>query len=259
MNRSNGSNGRKARQFWNGPGFYAVMLLLVTAIAVAGYWTLFPSRTANTVPDATLTASEKTTEPVTVKPQRETPAKTEKTVEKAQAPVLPDEPVTPAQSAVELTVPDEPDEIDLPSTPAVSPVAPRLIVSPLEGETVAAFSVETLQYDRTLDDWRTHDGVDIAAEAGTLVLAACSGTVRRVWQDDLLGCAVLLDHGDGHETLYANLSEETVVAEGEYVTAGQALGAVGDTALSESALPAHLHFAVTLNGECIDPEAFLNG
>lgn len=252
----NGANSRKSRQFWNGPGFYAVMLLLVTAIAVAGYWTLFPSRTANADP-----TPELVTEPVTVKPQQEKPAQAEKTAEKAreaEAPALPDEHAEPVQSAVELTVLDEIDESDTPSAPVVAPAAPRVIVSPLEGETVAAFSVEALQYSQTLDDWRTHDGVDIAAEAGTLILAACSGTVQRVWRDDLLGCAVLLDHGDGYETLYANLDEETVVAEGEYVSAGQALGAVGETALSEAALPAHLHFAVTQNGEPVDPETFLS-
>lgn len=252
----NGSSNRKSRQFWNGPGFYAVMLLLLTAIAAAGYWTLFPSRTVDTAlePDAALTTPEVSTEPVTVRPQQTQTAPSVKAApverNEPEAPVITlAEPAEPVQSTVELTVPDE---------PAVTPTAPRLIVLPLEGETVAAFSVEALQYSQTLDDWRTHNGLDIAAEAGTQVLAACSGTVQHVWQDDLLGSAVLLDHGDGYETLYANLSGEVAVAEGEYVSAGQALGAVGTTALSEAALPAHLHFAVTYHGEPVDPEEFLN-
>lgn len=48
-----------------------------------------------------------------------------------------------------------------------SPVAPRLVVAPLVGEEVAAFSVDELTYNETLGDWRTHDGIDIAAEVGT--------------------------------------------------------------------------------------------
>ena len=69
----------------------------------------------------------------------------------------------------------------------VTPVAPRLIVSPLSGETVAAFSMDELAYSETLADWRTHDGIDIKADAGTQVLAASSGTVLSVADDDLMG------------------------------------------------------------------------
>lgn len=127
------------------------------------------------------------------------------------------------------------------------------------GETLAAFSVEALQYDRTLDDWRTHDGIDIAAAAGTHVLAACSGTVESVQQSDLLGTTVVLSHAGGYRTTYANLQQIPNVAAGEYVSAGQVIGAVGTTALSESALPAHLHFSVTLDGAPVDPQAFLSG
>lgn len=244
----NGSNSRKARQFWNGPGFYAVLLLLLTAIAAAGYWTLLPERSVDPTPAPAVSNSSAAS---VSKPQQTEipvvrPAPAEASV--LEPPTLPDEqPAAPVQASVELTV------------PAVTPTAPRLLVPPLKGETLAAFSVEELQYSQTLDDWRTHSGVDIAAEVGTQVLSACSGTVQRVWQDDLLGCAVLLDHGDGYETLYANLEDAPAVAEGEFVSAGQLLGTVGVSALSESALPAHLHFAVTLNGAPVDPEEFLNG
>lgn len=250
----NGANSRKARQFWNGPGFYAVLALLVTAIAVAGYWTLFPSHTA-AVPTAgdAPPAAEQTAEPI-AEPAPQSPAPVRRT--EPEAPVIPaepDEPAEPVHAAVELTVTPQPE------APVVLPAAPRLIVLPLEGETVAAFSVEQLQYNETLADWRTHDGVDIAAAEGSAVLAACSGTVARVWQDDLLGSAVLLHHSDGYETLYASLGSEIAVSEGEFVSAGQALGTVGTTALGEAALPAHLHFAVTRSGVPVDPQTFLDG
>ena len=132
-------------------------------------------------------------------------------------------------------------------TPVVAE-EPQVVVSPLQGEVVAAFSVDQLLYNETLDDWRTHDGVDIAAAEGDAVLAACAGTVAVRHDDPLMGTTVVLGHSDGYETTYANLQAEPPVEEGETVTAGQAIGAVGTTAAAESAQGAHLHFAVTRDG-----------
>ena len=136
---------------------------------------------------------------------------------------------------------------------------PGIVVAPLSGDTVAAFSMDALQYNETLGDWRTHDGIDILAEAGTPVVAASAGTVLAVEEDDLLGVTVTVDHGDGYVTTYASLQPEPPVVAGDTVDAGEALGVVGNTSLSESGLGAHLHFSVTRDGELMDPEAYLAG
>ena len=139
----------------------------------------------------------------------------------------------------------------------VTPVAPRLIVSPLSGETVAAFSMDELAYSETLADWRTHDGIDIKADAGTQVLAASSGTVLSVADDDLMGTTVVIAHDGGYETTYSNLQSVPTVAPEQYVSAGQVIGAVGATSLAEASMSPHLHFSVTKDGEIIDPQEFL--
>lgn len=256
----NGSNGRKARQFWNGTGFYIALFLLVTAIAVAGYWTLLPSRSTPIASDEPPADPVET--PAEPRAEVTAPASGAALIPKSDPPVIPEPEPQPEPEPALAPVPEEvPFPVSAPAEaqPAAEPVAPRLIVSPLVGETLAAFSVEALQYDRTLDDWRTHDGIDIAAAAGTHVLAACSGTVESVRQSDLLGTTVILSHTGGYCTTYANLQQIPNVAVGEYVSAGQVIGAVGTTALSESALPAHLHFSVTLDGAPVDPQAFLSG
>jgi len=125
------------------------------------------------------------------------------------------------------------------------------------GEEVAAFSVDELKYNETLGDWRTHDGVDIAAEVGTQVLAACSGTVTQVIDDDLMGTSVTIAHDGGYETTYSNLQSVPTVAPEQYVSAGQVIGAVGTTSLAEASMSPHLHFSVTKDGEIIDPQEFL--
>ena len=129
--------------------------------------------------------------------------------------------------------------------------------APVAGETVAEFAVDCLGYNETTRDWRTHHGVDIAAEAGTTVLAASAGTVLAVRNDDMMGTTVVIDHGDGCQTTYANLQARPTVVAGDEVSAGQIIGAVGTTAAAESAHGPHLHFSVSKNGDAIDPNTYL--
>ena len=162
--------------------------------------------------------------------------------------------------SVEVTVPaEEPAETEEPAEPAwsESELAPAIYAWPLAGEITRGYSTETLNYDATMRDWRTHPGLDIAAELGTTVTAAHEGMVSHVWQDDLYGTVVCVDHGDGIATLYANLAEDTAVQVGDWVEPGSVSGAVGTTALCEIGQTAHLHFAVTVDGMNADPLAYL--
>ena len=104
-------------------------------------------------------------------------------------------------------------------------------------------------------DGRTshHDGVDLAAARGTAVLAPASGSVKLVslayGTDGHDGKTVILDHGDGIETLYAHL-DAILVKEGDEVTAGQTIGRVGSSGWVTGP---HLHFEVLRDGQPIDP------
>ena len=130
-------------------------------------------------------------------------------------------------------------------------------VSPLQGQTVAVYAMDSLTYNATTRDWRVHNGVDIAAEAGTQVCAAAHGEVYSVYEDDAMGMTVVIRHADGYTTRYASLDKEVPVKPGDAVTMGQAIGTVGNTALMESAIGDHLHFSVSCDGELIDPNDFL--
>ena len=234
---------RAARHSLTGTGLYIALFLGLTALAVAGYWMLLPSSADKepasvAEPSAPLPLTTEPAAPDTPEPSRAEPAE-------------------PVQSAAELVLPEETEPPAEPAGETVTPVAPRLIVAPLSGETVAAFSMEELSYSETLADWRTHDGIDIKADAGTQVLAASSGTVVSVSDDDLMGTTVVLAHDGGYETVYSNLQSIPTVAPEQYVSAGQVIGAVGTTSLAEAAVAPHLHFAVTKDGEAIDPQEFL--
>ena len=138
------------------------------------------------------------------------------------------------------------------------PAATTGYVWPVEGEVDRDFSLEVFAYDDTMGDWRTHDGIDIAAELGTPVAACAKGTVSAVTTDDLMGTTVTIDHGKGMESVYANLSPSLNVQAGTEVDAGTVLGTVGTSAIAESASPSHLHFALREYGVTIDPGHYLH-
>ena len=159
------------------------------------------------------------------------------------------------------TQPHEP--VQQPTQPAQAEPAPAekpgKRVSPVSGETKLGYSVDCLSYNQTTRDWRIHDGMDIAAEAGSPVLAAADGEVYSVYEDDTMGMTVVLIHDGGYSTSYASLAQEVAVAPGDLVTAGQTIGTVGRTALLESAIGDHVHFSVSCSGQRMDPAAFLAG
>ena len=149
-----------------------------------------------------------------------------------------------------------------PTNPSQNPTEevkkPGKITRPVSGETVMDYAMEVLSYNPTTRDWRVHNGIDIAADAGTEVVAAADGIVYTVYEDETMGTTVVIRHDGGYVTKYASLAADVAVAPGGAVKAGDVIGAVGCTALLETAIGDHLHFSVTCNGEAVDPEEFLS-
>ena len=151
---------------------------------------------------------------------------------------------------------------DVKDAPATEPTSPKVTKpqkrsKPVSGETVAEYSMDALRYNQTTRDWRVHDGMDIAAGAGSPVCAAADGTVYTVYEDETMGMTVVLSHDGGYTTKYSSLATNVEVAAGENVTAGQTIGYVGSTALFESAIGDHVHFSVSCDGKLVDPMDFL--
>ena len=130
-------------------------------------------------------------------------------------------------------------------------------MSPVSGETIFGYSMEALSYNQTTRDWRVHNGVDLAAQPGTEVMAAAEGEVYTVYEDDALGHTVVIRHDDGYTTCYGSLSDDLEVRAGDAVTMGQVIGYASDSAIVETSLGSHVHFSVTRYDEPMDPAQFL--
>ena len=157
-----------------------------------------------------------------------------------------------------VTVPVQTDTTTPTTTTPQTQSKPMQTMMPVVGETISQYAMECLQYNPTTRDWRVHNGIDIAAEAGTQVCAAAAGTVYTVYDDETMGMTVVIRHNDGYTTHYSSLEETVSVKPGDAVTMGQVIGCVGQTALMESAIGDHVHFSVTHNDQVIDPAVFLH-
>ena len=127
---------------------------------------------------------------------------------------------------------------------------------PVPGDPIGAYAMDCLSYNETTRDWRVHNGVDYAAEAGTPVCAAADGTVYTTYEDDTLGYTVVIRHDGGYTTRYSSLDEELCVSPGDTVTLGQTIGYAGDSALVESVMGSHVHFSVSCQDQPMDPAEF---
>ncbi|HBL84544.1 MAG: hypothetical protein A2Y17_00925 [Clostridiales bacterium GWF2_38_85] len=128
-------------------------------------------------------------------------------------------------------------------------------VRPINGNIVKVYSPDALVFSHTMQDYRTHTGIDIAAALGSEVLAYADGIIESVTDTPLMGMTVVVAHDYGLKSYYMNLDDDTakVIKVGDEVLAGDVIGKVGKTALIESSDEPHLHFELKLDGNTIDP------
>lgn len=255
---------RQAASIFGGMGFYIALLVCVVAAGVVGYFALLndgsnevtPGEDVDTVQTVDQMGTEDTTPVTDIDDTAPQPVMGEETAVIALPPEETAEPTAdtePVSVEVGESIPVDASQV-APESLAKGPVT---VVNPVAGEMVTVFAVDQLMYDETLGDWRTHDGIDLQASAGTAVSAAAAGTVLSVEDDDRMGTTVTIEHEGGYVTTYASLHPEVNVLAGDSVSAGTVIGTVGTTALAETGLGEHVHFSVSKDGEVVDPQEFL--
>ncbi len=216
-------------KFFSGKRFYAILAVCLIAVGVAG-WTAFDSLN-NIAPNNDNPSYESPDESYN-EPVESTPEE------------IPD---TPTDSPVT----DEPYSEPADTTPK-RPVAESFIMPVKDGEIIKGYDDTALQFSATYSDMRIHLGTDIKAAADSPVYACGDGVVSKIYEDELLGRTVEIDHGNGIIVKYAGLADNLTIKEDYIVNCGDKIGTLSGVP-SECSDDMHIHIEVTKNGKAADP------
>jgi murein DD-endopeptidase MepM/ murein hydrolase activator NlpD len=234
------------RRGLGGKGFYIALVVSVAAVGTAVYLTVSQWNRSLEIPpvsdpgstlDWSLPEVSQTNKPESNVPKDVSSKPVDESSQSA-------EPSQPAKSDGGSSAPVE-------ETPAPQ-ITTGAYIMPLAGEILNPFSNGELVKSKTLNEWRTHDGIDIKASIGTPVKSIYDGTVKDIREDKKWGVTIEVEYPDC-TAIYMNLSDNVSVKKGQEVKLGDVIGEVGNTAIIESAEEPHLHLAIRKDGGWVDP------
>ena len=235
-------------KFITGKGFYLALAVCLAAAGTAAWFAV-----DSTIKNIESAPMEKTPVPHTEE-KLDIPAPAEEKLEN----ILQEPPVKKPQE-VPVSKPETPPKETKPESTESKEKSPSSssesekefsIMLPVSGSAVASFSGNMLVKNETLNDWRTHNGIDLGAPKGTPVVSACEGVVSDIRSDPMWGNVVEVTSGE-YTLTYAGL--EKIMAEPEMkLSAGQQIGTIGSVPC-EISLEPHLHFDVKKSGKYVDP------
>lgn len=234
-------------------GFYIALALCITAIGGAA-WTTYSSvldyQTPKEENSAQTESSQAKDTPADkavsgleyskTESKTEVSEKTANTILESSAESSESESSEPSEDSSEISQNSEPD-----------------FVKPIDGKLIKEYSPENPLYSKTMNDWRVHEGIDLSADDGEKVRAYSDGIVKSVYNDELLGYSVKIEHTNGITMIYSGLSPTVLVKEGDSVSCGEYIGAVF-TIPSEIMDEVHLHLTAERDGKLIDAQSILD-
>lgn len=229
--------------FFKGKGFYLALALCILAAAASSFWAI-RNVMQRFGPNANSSLEQEGTQ------EWDLPdVQVEQKVNDVPVPsAKPSRPSSSASGSGEASAPAG-DSGEAAAAPAPS------FVQPVDGQITQVYSGDELVYNETLQDWRTHNGVDIACAENAPVKSAVAGTVCNIYDDGMWGRIVEVETGE-LTWRYAGLAADSVqVSVGDGVSAGQTLGNVGEV-MAETAGGPHLHLEVLKGGNRVDPEHY---
>lgn len=240
---------KNIRQFWQGKGFYAALAVVILGSALASYLAIstMMQRLGDTgdKPQTNIDGQEDIpwNEPITQ-------AETKK--DDVKKPSASSSDAQNGSSSAQSS-PAQQQQSGEPAT--VQTGRSSSFTWPVQGDVLQAFSGNELVFNDTMQDWRTHNGTDIAAAVGAAVKAPVAGTVSAVAQDGQWGGVVEIAAADGVTVRLCGVTGISV-KQGDAVKQGAQLGAMGDVPAELAAAP-HMHVEFLKNGVYENPQDYL--
>ena len=129
------------------------------------------------------------------------------------------------------------------------------VIWPLDGNVILNYSMDATVYFATLDQYKYNPAVIIEGDVNSKVYSIAKGKVSSIRNDEVTGCTMTVDLGDGYQAVYGQLKELNF-KEGDYMEAGHVLGYVGEPTKYFSVEGSNLYFELRKDGVPINPIEF---
>ena len=146
------------------------------------------------------------------------------------------------------------EELPTVSAPVLSFAEDKGLVRPVEGEILMHYNMDNTVYFKTLDQYKYNPAVVFSASEGSAVKACAKGQVVKIYNNEEIGVAVVLDLGNGYEATYGQLATYSVGI-GDYVEENQVFATVGRPTKYYVEEGNNLYFALEKDGVAVNPES----
>lgn len=260
-------NKKKFAEFFDKKGFYIVLALCIVIVGATAVFVTTRNISSSNEEDKVVsntTKDAKTTVDVSSKAVAQSSTGSSKdTAASSVTQPAKDSQVSTAgkdtaksSNAAEIVKGNQTAQTSTQNSAKAAPANPDF-ANPVFGQVTYDFSKDKLAYSKTLDQWMTHEGIDISSDRGSQVKAVADGVVSDIKNDPRLGVVVVIDHQNGYKTVYGNLAADDMVTVNLKVKKGEVIGSIGNSALYEVAEAPHLHFEVIKNNVSVDPKQYL--
>lgn len=125
-------------------------------------------------------------------------------------------------------------------------------IKPSSDQVLLKYIDDKLIYFKDMGDWRAHEAVDFGGEKQSEVFAVADGRVKEIFNDNLYGLTIRIEHANSLVSCYASLSSADVAVDTD-VKCGQAIGKSGNSAVAENSRGNHLHFYMESGNKRVNP------
>ncbi len=228
-------------------GFYTALSICMVAVGMAAYSTYSNLSSVSDELTTPVAVNNVVTGVTETEPETEPPTETE-----TEPPTEPEtEPPTEPETEFVETAPEE-TKTALETMLSVE----ESLSFPLDtAKVLREYSEETV-YNKTLNQWNAHTGVDFACKKGDKVYSMGNGEVVKVYRDDLLGQTAVIKAAT-YTAYYSGLEKDSMPSKGSEVKAGEVIG-TADAVPCEKLDESHIHVAVKVNGQYVDPMTLIN-